>query len=464
MEGQIEAQSTQMLPDSKYMKLCIGELVLFILTFVLFFIRPENVSVPFTYLCFGLFLTSSVLYFKYKGKENYLDFDTLFVLLYGILGFAYPVFLYDEENPFSIAFQLSFDTDYIPLGVVCFVLGIQAYYIGGMLTKNARFDKQSNHSDVVPINNSVLSIIVVLLCLVFILSGGVQYYQSYYKYNNAADSGIVLQILALMHAFAVTSIAIEFYNKCIDQTYKLNKLLIFSIFIIIALMLYAGNRTLASQLALPVLGLFALYFKNVGKLQILLLIVFGILFMWIIQFNRAGNAITADDAEVENMISDLTIPTRSTYSGMEYVDNFGHTYGLNMLGGIIATIPSGERILTHFGVRHNSLSSAELLTEYTLGEGSTLGLGTNIITDIYVSFGLPGILLLMFFLGFFVNRQLYNASNLKYYSVILYACLMSYSVYLVRSTYTHPMKLIVWCLIIGMLNKSLSQKLFRKAE
>jgi oligosaccharide repeat unit polymerase len=466
----IEQDTYQMTPSSLdqnhgSIKNWIGQIALFVFTVILFIFCPKGISMPYIYVCFGDFMVSTYLYFVYKNKSNYLDFDTLFVLLYTILGFAYPVFMYDADNPFSIAFSLSFNVNFIPLGVVCFVLGIQSYYLGSMITKKTSSLKKIDISGLRPINNTLLSIIVIILSISFILSGGIQYYQSVYKYGDALTStGLLFQIMALMHAFSVTAIAIEFYNKCVDHTYKLNKLLLVSISCIIVLMLYAGNRTLASQLALPILGLYTMFFQKIGKFKILIFLILGIVFMWIIQNNRSGSEITSDVSGVENIISDLTIPTRSTFSSMEYVDEFGHTYGMNMLGGIIATVPSLERVLLLFGIKHNSLSSAEFLTEYTLGSDTKLGLGTNVIADIYLSFGVLGIIILMFFLGWFVNKQLYNAKNMHFYSIIVYSCFMSYAVFLVRSTYTHPIKLIIWCLIIGVINKSLSQKLFSRSE
>ena len=61
-----------------------------------------------------------------------------------------------------------------------------------------------------------------------------------------------------------------------------------------------------------------------------------------------------------------------------------------------------------------------------------------------MSFGLTGVLLFMFILGYFVNRHLDKAKKLNYYSIIIYACMMSYSVFSGGASYTHPTKLIIW--------------------
>lgn len=433
---------------------------------VLYLFRPMEVWMPYNYACFALFLLSTFLYFSLKKKTNYFDFDTIFILLLAVIGFAYSVFIYDESEPFLIAFSLSFDIKFIPTGTILFVIGLQSYYWGSLaVRKKESKDKILDISGLKPINNTVLSIVVFLLCVAFLLSGGVQFYRSIYYYNNNnAESGLILQIISLLHAFAITAIATEFYNKLINRRHLISPLLITAISIVILLMLYAGNRTLASQLALPIIGLYTLYFKDIGKLKFFVFVVIGTVFMWLIQFTRTGEQVESIEKGSE-FIRDLTIPTRSTYSCMEYIEQFGHTWGHNLLGGLIGIIPSLERLLVlTIGLDSRSLGSAEILTDYTLGPDPYVGLGTNIIADCFLSFDIFGVIILLFVLGYLVNWSQYRAQLLNYYSMIVYSCFMSFSVFLARTTYTHPAKLIVWCLIIGVLNKSLSQKLFHKTK
>jgi oligosaccharide repeat unit polymerase len=433
---------------------------------IMYIARPHEVVMLFNYFCFALFLTSTYCYYSIKEKKNFLDFDTIFILLYAVIGFAYSVFIYDVNEPFSIAFSLSFDVNFIPTGTILFVIGIQSYFWGSLIVREKPLaHKQLDLTTLKPINNTLFSAIVILLSVTFVLSGGVQYYRSIYFYNNTApETGLTLQIMSLLHSFAVTAIATEFYNKVIDKSYRLNPLLVVAITIIIFLMLYAGNRTLSSQLALPILGLYTMFFKDIGKLKIFLFALIATLFMWMIQFSRVGASVESVQNGAE-IIRDLTIPTRSTYSCMEYIQQYGYTFGMNMIGGIIGVVPSLERYLVLlFGLDPRSIGSAEVLTDFTLGPDPFVGLGTNIIADIFLSFGFFGVLFLMFFLGYFVNVNHYKAKLANYYSIIIYASMMSYSVFLVRSTYTHPFRLIVWSLILGVLNKSISQKLFDKSE
>lgn len=432
----------------------IGLILLFIISLFLYIIRPAKVTMTFNYFCFINFLISTYIYFSCKRKTNYFDFDTIFILLYSIVGFAYPIFIYDKKYPFEIFFNMHFDVNFISTGVILFLIGIQSYFLGSLLAKRS----VPNISNIKYINNRFLVFIVLMLSIAFILSGGVQYYQASYLKNNLQESGFTMQILVLLQAFSMTAIATEFYNKIVVKTHKLNILLLFSLLWIVLLMLYAGNRTFASQLALPIIGLYALFFKNIGKVKFLLLMFMGIFLMWIIQYSRVGREIDSLTSYAA-IISDLTFTTRSTYTCLEYVDKYGYSYGLNMLGGLIGIIPSiGTLFIQFLGIDPRTLGSAETLTRFSLGDNPTFGLGTNIIADIYLSFGFIGVIIFMYFLGGFVNRHLFRANKLNYYSLIIYTVMISYSVFLVRTTYTHPVKIIVWSLIIARLNMIFTRK------
>lgn len=447
-----------------YQILSLG--ILTVASIVMYLFRPMEVSMTFNYVCFALFLLSSYIYFSLKKKTNYFDFDTLFILLLAVIGFAYSVFIYDESEPFNIAFSLSFDVKFIPTGTILFVIGFQSYFWGSIAVREKKLkEKAMDTHKLEPINNTALSIIVILLCIGFLLAGGVQYFRSIYYFNNKeADSGMVLQLMSLLHAFAITAIATEFYNKLIDKHHRISLVLVIAISIVILLMLYAGNRTLASQLALPILGLYTLYFKDIGKFQFLLFVLVGTVLMWLIQFTRVGGEVATVEKGSE-FINDLTIPTRSTYSCMEYIEQYGHTWGQNLLGGLIAAVPSLERVLVvSTGLDSRSLWSAEFLTDYTLGPDPYVGLGTNVIADLFLSFDIFGVIILLFLLGYFVNWSQYNAKLKDYYSLVIYTSFMSYSAFLARSSYTHPFRLILWSLIIALINKSISQKLFTKSE
>ena len=56
-------------------------MVILLLALGVYFVIPSKgeVSMPLFYGCFGVMLQSNYIYFKAKKKENYLDFDSIFI-------------------------------------------------------------------------------------------------------------------------------------------------------------------------------------------------------------------------------------------------------------------------------------------------------------------------------------------------------------------------------------------------
>ena len=180
---------------------------------------------------------------------------------------------------------------------------------------------------------------------------------------------------------------------------------------------------------------------------------FGVVGMWAVGVSRSGDDITpTQDAAL--YVVDMTINTRNTYVAMEYVEDNGYTYGKTMLYGIIGVVPFLSSII---GLDKNEIGSAEVLTNYTYDNMSVtrayIGLGTNIIADIYLSFGMIGVVVLMFIVGRFINMCTKAAGQFHYYSIITYAVVVSMSVFGIRTGLTHICRMLIWSLLIAYLNK-----------
>ena len=142
------------------------------------------------------------------------------------------------------------------------------------------------------------------------------------------------------------------------------------------------------------------------------------------------------------------------------VDDNGYTIGENMLGGVVGIVPF---LTSALDLDMNRLSSAELLTKeshYNLKtpESAQVGLGTTIIADIYLSFGVLGVIILMFILGRIITRIQLNTLMLDYYSVIVYSAFLANSVFVARASFTHPVRYIVLSLIVAIITRNISNK------
>jgi hypothetical protein len=158
-----------------------------------------------------------------------------------------------------------------------------------------------------------------------------------------------------------------------------------------------------------------------------------------------------------NLLSDLIIPARNNYLCIEYVNKFGLTYGGSMAGGLIGVVPSLEKVLVeYFELDRRKYGSAEIFTDYTLGRFPSVGLGTTLIADLYLSFGVLGVLVFMYCLGRFSRILSSYAVNRHYFYIVAYAAIASFAVYWARTTYFHPARLMLWSLLIAKINLMIS--------
>ena len=435
----------------------IATLLLFcliIVTILMSFLVPKSNSNSFNNICFIIFLFMTFLFFKIKRKKNYFDFDSIFIMLYAIVAFVFPVFLFKLSAPYENFYNLKYNVNLVSKGVYISLLGISGYYAGSFCKACAINETQETRR----ISSKLLVIIVLILALLFYLLGGIQFYQSIYLKNVSAPSGPLMHVIALLQVAVLTTIANEAYNKRNEKEYSYNKVFLAACILVSLSFLYAGNRTYPSFFLLPLAYWYIKEYKPINFWKFSIMIFSAILLMWVVQQTRVGSEVKLSNGA--SVLKDLTIVDRDTYIGIEYVNKYGLTYGKTMLNGIIGVFPSLERILTTlFGLNTRNFGSAELFTDYTFKGDSGFGLGTNIFIDIFLSFGYVGTYLLLFLLGFFVKHAYEKLNVLSYYYYIIYTVLIASSVYMVRSSFTYPLRLLIWSLILGNINKSLTRRI-----
>jgi len=449
-----------LLLNSKYRQISsfILTLLLFVFSAVYIF-QPvsSEVSMPLFYLIFIVMLISNIIYFRTKKKLNYLDFDTIFILIYCIICFS-TTFFYEIPLLYRALF-LGFPVSniYINRGNLLALIGLLCYMIGSLSISNYIKCSKKNYCKV--INTLFLSIFLFFLIVLLIASGGLTSYKNIYT-GQGKETGITNYLILMIVCITIVMVATELYNKIISPSYRIRKISVFSIFLLILLLLWAGNRTAASMLTLPFLGIYAMYFFNVRLKEFIIFIFLAIFSMWIVQNTRANVAFELSSPVL--IISDLTIPSRQLYSALEYVDQRGYTYGLSMLAGIINLVPFLPSLVVNsiidYGGNPNEIGSAELLTDFTYEKMNAprenrIGLGTTVVADVYLSFGLFGVVFFMFLLGYFINKLLLKSLTFNYLALIALSAMLANSVFMLRAGYTHPIRYIIWSVVLALLNK-----------
>lgn len=167
--------------------------------------------------------------------------------------------------------------------------------------------------------------------------------------------------------------------------------------------------------------------------------------MKVVQFTRQGDEVSI--RETISILNDLTCVSKHTFFAQVYVSDNGYLWGVNILVYAFAVVPG----LSSFVFPNmREVGSAEILTDYIYkitGFPGTAGLGTNIIADLYLSFGVLSVICGMYFLGKIVNEKLQAAQSGSIYALSVYLALMAHSAFICRATFASPCKTVAWSLI-----------------
>lgn len=404
------------------------------------------------YVLFMIYITAVYAFFKLKKKKNYFDFDTIFLVILTIMHFSAP--FYANTDALSRLFYVGDITSvYFTKGTLVAITGIVAYMLGSINydIKN-RFVVQVN--DLFKYRNvsiGMVGITTLFVMYLFVLSGGMDFFRSQYMdgIGGGNANGLIFQTMILMCVLSNVYCALLFL-KCrkldISQKVVLSLIALFSVTLAIT-----GNRTFPSYIILPYLLFYTAKRKAIGLSKTLLGLLSGFVLMYIIQITRSGGS--AFSTDFLSLAKDLVIPANCFYGSLEYVDKFGLNLGKTMIVPILGLIPGSTAL---FGSR---FGSAEVLTRYLFGaEEVTSGLGTTIIADIYISFGVVGVAFFMYWLGALVNKKWkYQLTDMLVKAGFYASC-----VFICRSQYFLPIRFIIWGLIFTYIFNVVGKNILKK--
>lgn len=131
--------------------------------------------------------------------------------------------------------------------------------------------------------------------------------------------------------------------------------------------------------------------------------------------------------------------------------------GLFSLNHIIGIIPFSGTLLKTMGININGSNhyghSSSFLNWYTQGDNVTAGVGTSTVADIYLDFGVPGVVIVLFLLGLFFARidkimMNYSSNSIPLLTMITCLVFFSSSVYLARSSIIPLFRNVVWLYVL----------------
>lgn len=403
-----------------------------------------------------------------KITNSWIGYDTLFLLGYVIVHFQIPFLKSIGIDPIMSDFvwinkQVVNYATWISLVAILFwMLG---FWLSSLKNKN-----YINFKDEEPymVNTKKIDILLLILSISFVALVGTDFLSG--KYNGGDNWGAGAgYVYVLLQSVIILKLIYFFINyKYSQEGNILNSIVKNKIFISI-LTLYtfiffiSGDRGPVIEIIIVSGLLYSIFCKKIKLRTFLIGIVLGSFIMSLLSLGRSNDNVTENgilsegyknlSEKDENHIytEELAMSNRILYRAIDVVPNtHPHLYGLTFASEIVGVIPFGGSLylgLTDIPTIYKS--SAYFFTILGQGEFFTFGEGTEVISDIFINFGFYGVLILMFSLGYFISYiTLFFFKTQKHIYTVIYVMLVMGSLYLNRSHFLDPLKVIFYGLIL----------------
>ena len=253
-----------------------------------------------------------------------------------------------------------------------------------------------------------------------------------------------------------------------------NKVFIFILVFYVFIFLAAGDRGPVMEVALLTMGAYSIYQRKIPLSVFFIMVFLGASIFTVISYGRSDDASSRDKNILEqgytnlqksdtgfNPTNELASSGRILYRALDAVpDSHPYLYGATMFSDIIGVIPFGGSVYMEMtNLPDMYKSSSYFFTVLGQGNFFTYGEGSEIIADIYINLGIYGVLIIMSCFGYFIAYLTFNAHNSKSHRImIVYLLLIIGAIYINRSNFLDPLKIIFYGLII---DKFLTKRLIK---
>ena len=419
---------------------------------ICYLIAPVDYSLSYTTACLVIFLISSIALLLNNCRQSFIKFEFFFLLACFFTFYSYPVFLYSINPNFSL-FALNFNKDYICRGTALSTMGL-AFFNIGIFNKELIIQSTKDVCDFCLLNRKLSppnKLLFYGLMALFI-----PYMVNLWKvgeYNTAFESSFINCILVfLVYYYLYTAFA---NNRLTGANTSLKIIFSFQFILVLFytfLFLAIGSRTIPLRVVFCLLFLFDSFIRPFRKIETLLIAVTGAFVLTFVGIIREGSVFEFGSlTSILDLGKDLTINNRSLYVIMDYVEDNGISFGRTMLLYVLSAVPFAQSTFMKLtGFSAERLDSASLVTflEYGMDDPDRIGLGTNVIGDIYLAFGSVGVIVLMYILGRLLTYLCTKFKEGDLMCGILYMLFFMDAIYLPRSGYLLGVRPLVWCYVI----------------
>ncbi len=443
-------------------------MIMFIMLFLFIPDFRSEVNTKDLGIYLSFFIAAIFIHFISQKDKNWFRLDVLFLLGFSIVYFQWASILVfssmDLGNLTNVMYALA-DLNYMNYGTWLSVVGILAWFLGysSLPIKKKNIVLYKIKYQKLLLVSAVLFILFVLMAGSNFLSGGI------YKGQGGSSTGDGISVyfqLLFGIAILVLTVIVILNNKDLSRVniitwfYKLDKKYLFLAGVYVILFLSVGDRSAGMQVAFTFLILFGSIVRPISFKQFSGIIIIGSIILTLIGIGRSvdsGENILIEGANKTEFTSgydttmELANSVRTLYHGLSEVPKY-HDYFFGKLwrGKLLGIIPLSQNIYLQLSDdKVYELSSQGYITYMRYGLDPPSGEGTSLIVDIYLNFGLVGVLFFLFILGIFM-KKLQNELNMQksFYWIIAAGIFASISFYMGRADLFVGLRPIIWGIIL----------------
>lgn len=402
----------------------------------------------------------------YSNIKTYFKVETFFLVFFYLLYyFPYQSHVLGWSNAFDIGINSISYYEYTNISIVTSTIGLIAFMIGiksfklppkGKKVQEIKFFSRYYANTIL----LLLSIATIIIFILYWRSGGLvdQLFQSYtsLQRENVTANGLY----SLMTLVVTAIIAFTLLYRLQFKRFNIYAWFAFLLAILWSMILLViGNRNGFFNIALIGVGGYYILFKEIGLLKL-----FALAFIAYILFLIVGMTRGLQTKNVENVSGTVSefklsetsvaqgaflttnITTRATFKIVEERESFFN--GKFTAIGLAGIIPFSRQLFVDKG--DPFISSSKVLGREMLGPNAGWGVGSNIISDIYLDFGIFGVILVMLFVGWFGQKLTFlvikNKSNYLYW--ILFFIILANYAEIPRYNWTFFVRHLTWVFIL----------------
>lgn len=424
--------------------------------------------------CLISILNIILFFIVMKGYFNtWIRYDVFFLLGYLILHFQIPFMesLGIEINQPDYVFVNKRVVNYATwLSTMVLLFWLLGFVLFLKKSKKLRMQNQSTFQKIPVIK---LDYLLVFFLFLFLVTVGNDFLSG--AYNGTVNWGtgaayvfIVLQAILYLRIiyFFINSSHIKSPQKIISQLFQ-NKIFVFILCLYFLMFFLIGDRGPIMQVCILIISSYSIFIKKTSLKVLLLVVLVGSFLFTLIRMGRTSDVTNVQgkniiERGIENLSTsdesfnpteELASSVRILYRALDLVpERHPYLYGTTILFDVTAIIPFGASTfvsLTDLPLMYQS--SPNFFT--IIGQGSffTYGEGSEIIADLYINFGIYGVIITIFFFGYFISYLSVSAILKKRSkAIIVFLILSATAVYINRANFLMPLRDVIFPLIINV--------------